>query len=179
MKRFTFSLAAIVLLGFTSCKKNPPTVDFDIVCPQATFTIVGSAQPPENHDLTTGDITTNSADRFTANNTSADRVDSAFITKLEIKITSPPLEDFNLLDSIIASIEGAGLTKTEIARDVPHTNDNSKTITFSPGKVDVKEFVKLDKVKLWFWCSLDEDPLNNVTISVDVTFTVYARENES
>lgn len=178
MKYFTIPLAAVALLALSSCKGKVKAIEFDLVC-QGNFQIVGSAQAGQSFFQSTGDITTNSASTFTTKNTAADRIDSAVITTLKLTITSPALEDFDLIEWVLASLTGTGLTELSVASDQPHTDNASKTLTFSAGSVDVKEFVKLDKFRARFSIKLDQDPLNNVSITVDITFKVFARENES
>jgi hypothetical protein len=112
-----------------------------------------------------------------AMNTTADLVDSAHITQLELTITSPALENFDLIDTIRAYLFD-GVNEVQVAIDQPHVDDGAKTITFQANHVDVKEFVKLDMFKCRFWISLDENPLNNISITVDVTFKVYAKEQK-
>jgi hypothetical protein len=176
MRHISIPAAVVALLCFASCKKAK-VVEFDLQY-QSSFQIVGSSQAGENFFQSTPDIATNTAQKFTDNNTSAELVDSAFITLLRLTITFPSAENFDLVDTIGASLTAAGLTELKVVPDAAHANDASKIYTFATTKVNIKEFIKGTAFKARFYLSLDENPLNNITIDVELEATVYARENE-
>lgn len=167
-------LAATVLLP--ACKKVK-SIEFDLNY-QTLITIQGSAMAPQEFSISSSDIITDSDAEFASRNTSAERVDSARVTNLKLTIQAPPSQDFDLLAFIRANLTAAGLSQMQIASIDPYGDGGSKVITFSASG-DVKEFIKKDKFQTRFDVKLDEDPDGNVTIQVEITVRVYARENES
>jgi len=186
MSKLILVVLSLFVLGFTSCKKKdepdpgpqPKTVSFDLTY-SSQMQISGSSQPHDQEfAISTPNISTNSAAEFTSHNTSADRVDSAYITNYNLTIKFPTTQTFDLLRWIRSYIESEG-SSDFLVQDIDTFMDNgSKVLSFVLPKANFKEAIKKDNIKAKCVIKLDQGPMDNVTIDVDLGFKVYARENQ-
>lgn len=171
MKQLWFALAAVAVLGFSSCDFDELT-QFDMEF-NSSITVPASSGINLPFDLFTPEITTNSESTFGSNNTSADLIESIKLKAMNLDITAPGDRDFDFLNSIKIYIDADGLSEILIASltDIPADVDN---IDLEINDNDLKDYLTQEKFKLRVETVTDEFLSNDVNIDVKSTYRVDA-----
>lgn len=167
------TLTAVSMLG--GCKLIDKLTKFDIDY-TSSFTIPSTIIPISVLNLFTPDITTNTTQTFSNNNTRADLVESVTLKKLKLTITSPAGKEFDFLKSAIVYISADGLPEVEVARidDIDDATTGG-SIDMQPSGRELKEYLKKDKITLRVSTTTDQVVTESVNVRVDATFYVDAK----
>lgn len=172
IKNFIYILA--VLLSFSSCKLLDKLTQFNL--PYSTsFTIPAAPIPGILGDIFTPDITTNSEQVFSNNNTKSNLLEKVLLKSIKLTITSPTGKTFDFLKSADVFISADGLDEIKVAsiNDIDDAVGNS--INMVTTNDDLKEYLKKDKIKIRVGTTTDKIVTENVTIKTDAIFFVDAK----
>jgi hypothetical protein len=172
MKRIITLFITVCLLN--SCDKLDELTKFDLAY-DSMVEIKSSANLNLPFDVFTPDVETNSESEFEVNDTRKDLVEEIRLTKLSLNITSLNNQDFTFLESIEVFLSAEGLQEIRIAyiEDVPDTTGNS--ISLNLEDMDLKDYIKKDKVNLRLNTVTDKVLTNDVSITVQSIFFVDAK----
>ena len=122
------------------------------------------------------EVTTNSTQTFTNNNTRSDLIEEVLLKKLVLTITSPSAQKFDFLKSADLFISADGLPEIKVA-SVDNINDATvgNTIEMVPSAQDLKEYLKKSKITIRVAATADKTTDNSITVKVDATFFVDAK----
>ncbi|MCF6184842.1 MAG: hypothetical protein L3J56_09525, partial [Bacteroidales bacterium] len=132
------SLLLIATVLTFSCKK---LLTFDI-SDSTTTTVDANILPFQLPvEIPTPDITTNSENEFSQNNTNVDLVKEIILKKLSLTITSPSDKTFSFLKSIEIYISADGEDETKLAWN-DNVDSNAKSIELETTKSALDKYVK-------------------------------------
>lgn len=179
MKKNTLSFFAIAAFIFTlsSCKLLDKLTQFNVdysttfTIPPTTILDIGLPINPG-----TSNITTNSAQTFTNNNTSADHIKSVMLKSLKLTITSPSGKKFDFLKSAVIYISADGLPKVQVA-SIDNINDATvgNTIDLTPTTADLKEYLIKPSYTVSETVTTSGSNSDNVDVKADATFLVQGK----
>lgn len=177
MTKSKFTFFAIIAFTFiiSSCKLIDKLTQFNV--PYSTsFTIPASLIPGILGDIFTPDITTNSEQVFTNNNTKADLVEKVLLKSLKLTITNPSGKKFDFLKSADVYVSADGLAEIKVA-SISNIDDATvgSSIDMTPTTDDLKEYLKKSKVKIRVSTTTDKIVTENVDVKVDAVFFVDAK----
>lgn len=172
MKIIVLLFLTICLLN--SCDKIDELTKFDLEY-NSMVEIKSTANLSLPFDVFTPDVETNSESEFEVNDTRKDLVEDIRLRKLDLDITSPSDQDFSFLESVEVFLSAEGLQEIRIAYvdEVPDTIGNS--ISLDVEDVDIKEYIKKDKVNLRLNTVTDKALTNDCSITVKSIFFVDAK----
>ncbi len=174
-KTIFFSAFAVIAFILSSCKLIDKLTKFDVDY-TTSYVIPGTLVPITVLNSNTPDITTNSQQTFTNNNTNADRVESVTLKKLTLTITNPSGQKFDFLKSADVYISADGLPEIKVAT-IDNIDDATvgSSLDMVPGGQDLKEYIKKDKITMRVSTTTDKVVASDVTVRVDATFFVDAK----
>ncbi len=140
---------------FMSCEKLDELTKFDLSY-ESSVTIPGTLGIDTPFEVATPDITTNSEQAFSGENTSKDHVQEIILKKLTLDLQSPPDSDFSFLKSLTLYIDADGLDKLKMASNSSIPDDVGKTIEMSTTSKDLKEYIFKDKFNISVEVTTDE-----------------------
>ncbi|HMV14769.1 MAG TPA: hypothetical protein PKK18_06705 [Chitinophagales bacterium] len=159
---------------FSSCKLIDKLTKFDVNY-STNYTIPASLVPGILGDIFTPDITTNSEQIFTNNNTKADLLEQVNLKSLQLTITSPSGKTFDFLKSASVFVSADGLPEVKIAY-IDNIDDSvGNSISLNATGVELKEYLKKSKIKIRVANTTDKIVSENVTIKIDAVFFVDAK----
>ena len=175
-----FALIAIVVV-LNSCKLLDKLTQFNVDY-STTFTIppsslLGGIGVPLNVPGSSADqVTTNSAQTFSNNNTSADHIKSVNLKTLKLTITSPSGKKFDFLKSAILYISADGLPKIQVA-SIDNIDDATvgNTINLTPVTADLKDYLIKSTYTVSETVTTSQNNTDNVDIKADATFLVQGK----
>ncbi len=171
-------LVAVILLVFLTlfgCKMLNKLTQFDV--PYTTsFTIPAAPLMGLLSDIYTPDITTNSEQTFSGNNTAANLVQEVTLESLKLTITSPQGKTFDFLKSAEVYIRADGLPEVKVA-SIDNINDATvgNTLEMIPSGGNLKEYLKKDVIKLTIRSTTDKVLSQSVEVRIDAVFMVDAK----
>lgn len=177
-KLFSSPLKAVafstVLLFFSfSCEEVNDLTKFDIEY-EKTFTIPGTIGIDTPITIPTPDITTNSEEKFSGNDTKKELVEEIIMKQLTLSIQSPSDGDFSFLERLTIYIDAEGMEQTKIATRESIPDDVGSTLEMETPSVDLKEYIFKDSFKLKTTVTTDETIMEDHEIKADMVFTVDA-----
>ena len=170
-----YFILATIAIAMSSCKLIDKLTSFNVDY-STTYTIPATLIPITILSANTPDITTNSEETFTNNNTKSDHIQEVLLKKLTLTITSPSGQKFDFLKSAAVYISADGLPEVQVA-----TIDNidgstvGNSIEMNPSGQDLQEYVKKSKITLRVSSTTDKVVSNDVTVRVDAKFWVNAK----
>jgi hypothetical protein len=126
-------------------------------------------------NLFTPDIESNAESTFSVNNTRKDLIQEIRLTKLDLKISSPPSASFDFLKSITIFISAEGLPEIEIAAKDNIPDNVGAFLSLDTKDVDLKEYIKKDQFKLRLNTTTDQVITSDYHIDVQLSFFVDAK----
>lgn len=176
-RSFLMKSIAIMIISvagsFTSCEKLDELTKFDMSY-ESTVTIPGTLGIDTPFEMTTPDITTNSEQEFSGENTNKDHVQEILLKKLTLNLQSPSDSDFSFLKSLTLYIDADGLDKLQIASKSSIPDDVGQTIEMSTTSKDLKEYIFKDKFKLSVEVTTDEMISEDHEVLISSTYQVDA-----
>jgi hypothetical protein len=174
-KIIIFCAVAIFVCVLNGCKLIDKLTKFDVDY-STSIVIPQTVIPIQVLNINTPDITTNSEQTFSNNNTAADRIESVILKRLTLTITSPSGQKFDFLESAAVFISADGLSEIQVASisDIDDATVGS-VIEMNPSGQDLKEYIKKSKIKLRVTTTTDKVISQDVHVKVDATFFVDAK----
>ncbi len=173
-KRSFFAIA-VLLIFFSSCKLLDKLTQFNLPY-STTFTIPASPIPGILGDLFTPDITTNSEQVFSNNNTRSNLLEKVLLKSLKLTITSPSGKTFDFLKSAEVFVSADGIAEIKVA-SINNIDDATvgNSINMVTTNDDLKEYLKKDKIKIRVGTTTDKIVTENIDIKIDAIFFVDAK----
>lgn len=168
MKHFVLLLLCTSVLF--SCKKKG--ISFS-VNHRANFRVESSSPLNLPFEVGTPDVTTNSSQEFSNNNTTPNLVKEVTLQELTLTITAPAGKTFSFLKSAEIFISTNSSNEIKLASVENNTSARS-TITLQPTNANLLEYIKADKYKLRSRIVTKETLTQPVDIRCDVRFKVTA-----
>lgn len=166
-------LVSMMLLT-VSCEEVNELTKFDIEYDKS-FTVEanwGIIETPMS--IPTPDITTNSEEKFSGNDTKKDLVEEIVLKELVLTVESPSDSDLSFLKSLTLYIDADGMDETEIASSDSIPDDIGKTLDMETTSVDLKEYIFKDSFSLRTEVTTDETISKDHEINAAMVFTVDA-----
>ncbi len=176
MKKISLYLSLLVFaLVLNSCKLIDKLTSFNVDY-TTTYTVPATVIPITILNSNTPDITTNSEQTFTNNNTKSDHIQEVILKKLTLTITSPSGQKFDFLKSADVFISAPGLPEIKVA-SIDNIDDATvgNSIEMIPNGQDLKEYIKKDKITMRVSSTTDKVVTQDVTVRVDAKFWVNAK----
>lgn len=177
MKKPNFTLLAFFTISviISSCKLIDKLTKFDVDY-STSYTIPASPIPGILGDIFTPDITTNSSQVFTNNNTKSDLLEEVLLKKLKLTITSPSGKKFDFLKSADVFVSADGLPELKVA-SISEIDDATvgNSIELTPTTQDLKEYIKKSTIRIRVMNTTDKIVTEDININIDATFAVDAK----
>jgi len=171
--RWSILFFALLLLGFSSCKKINQLLTFTV---NDTSEVTIDANPLPitlPFEIWTPPITTNSDEEFQNNNTKSSLVKDVYITHLYLKIKSPSDKTFSFLKSMAIYISTNDDDEIELAHK-DNISSDAKEIQLTVTSARLDTYIKADSYKLRTEVTTRETLTEKVTIGIDMSFKVTA-----
>jgi hypothetical protein len=168
MKHFILLLLCTSVL--LSCKKKG--ISFS-VNHRANFRVESSSPLNLPFEIGTPDVTTNSSQEFSNNNTAPNLVKEVTLQELTLTITAPAGKTFSFLKSAEIFISTNSSNEIKLA-SVENNTSAGSTITLQPANANLLEYIKADKYKLRSRIVTKETVTQPVDIRCDARFKVTA-----
>jgi len=165
-------LVSMMLLTF-SCEEINDLTKFDIEYDKS-FTVPATLGIDTPISISTPDITTNSEEKFSGNDTKKDLVEEIVLKKLVLTLETPTDSDLSFLKSLTLYIDADGMDETEIASSESISDDIDKTLEMEIPSVDLKEYIFKDSFSIRTKVTTDETISEEHEIIAAMVFTVDA-----
>lgn len=168
-------LVSIMLLT-VSCEEANELTKFDIEY-EESFTVPAILAIDTLRSISTPDITTNSEEKFSGNDTKKDLVEEIVLKELVLTLETPehPDSDLSFLKSLTLYIDAEGMDETEIASSESIPDDIGNTLDMETTSVDLKEYIFKDSFSLRTEVTTDETISEDHEINAAMVFTVDAK----
>ncbi len=168
MKQFILILFCSVVL--LACKKKG--ISFK-VNHSANFRVESSSPLNLPFEIGTPDVTTNSSQEFSNNNTAPNLVKEVTLEEITFTITAPSGKTFSFLKSAEIFISTNGSNEIKLA-SIDNNTSAASTITLQPTDANLLEYIKADKYKLRSRIVTKETLTQAVDIRCNTRFKVRA-----
>ena len=172
-KLLAFALFLIVM-SFSGCKKLDQLTQFNVKY-ESSVTIPATAALNLPFDLFTPDITTNSEQEFSVNNTGKNLIDEINLKSMELQITNPGDGDFSFLKSVEIFIKAEGLDEIKIASKDNIDVNTGNTIQLDTSDDNLKEYIMKDSFSLRVQTVTDKVIDQDYDVKITSTFHVNAK----
>ncbi|MFD2720580.1 hypothetical protein ACFST9_17800 [Hymenobacter monticola] len=173
----TFLLACfLLLLGASSCKKIEDLLTFQINDSTSFQVPATGVFSTTLLSLPGATVNSSSSNTFSANNTSADRVQDVTLDRLTLTATDPAGQNFDFLKSVsiyIAS-DASGTNKTLLASLNP-VPAGQTTITLTPSGNKLDAYLRNGSYTLFTDVTMAQPLRQNTTLRADSRFNVKAK----
>ena len=143
----------------------------------SSFVIPKTAILETAADYAPSAITTNSADLFSKNGTSAKNITSISLSEIKFTVTDPQNENFDFMESIEIYIKADGLDERLISTDMSIPETQLTSITGALPDVNLVEYLSKDHYTLRFKIITDQGIPSDFTLNASQTFVVDAKKN--
>jgi hypothetical protein len=159
----------------TSCKLIDKLTQFNVPY-TSNFTIPASPIPGLLGDIFTPDISTNSEQVFSNNNTNSGLLEQVLLKTLKLTITSPSGKKFDFLKSADVYLSADGLAEIKVA-SIDNIDDATvgNSINMVTSNEDLKEYLKKSKFKIRVVTTTDKIVTEDVSVKIDASFFVDAK----
>jgi len=171
MKSVIFIVSMMLLT--VSCEEVNELTKFDIEYDKS-FTVPATLGIDTPISLSTPDITTNTEEKFSGNDTKKDLVEEIVMKELVLTLQSPSDSDLSFLKSLTLYINADGMDETEIASSESISDDIGKTLEMETPSVDLKEYIFKDSFSIRTKVTTDETISEEHEINAAMVFTVDA-----
>lgn len=162
-----------IMLIAVSCEEVDELTKFDIEY-EESFTVPATLGIDTPISLPTPDITTNSEEKFSGNDTKKDLVEEIVMKELVLTLESPSDSDLSFLKSLTLYIKAEGMEETEIASRESIPDDIGQTLEMETTSVDLKEYIFKDSFSLRTRVTIDKTISEEHEMNAAMTFTVDA-----
>ena len=159
----------------TSCKLIDKLTQFNVPY-TSNFIIPASPIPGLLGDIFTPDISTNSEQVFSNNNTNSGLLEQVLLKTLKLTITSPSGKKFDFLKSADVYLSADGLAEIKVA-SIDNIDDATvgSSINMVTSNEDLKEYLKKSKFKIRVVTTTDKIVTEDVSVKIDASFFVDAK----
>ena len=166
----------IIAIFFISigCKKFDKLTEFDLKYNQ-TVIIPSSTIINLPINIPTPDFTTNSEQTFSQNNTKTDLIQSIYINKLDLLISTPVSGNFNFLKSATIYLSSPNLPEITVAWKDPVLNNNANQLSLDLSSDNLIEYLKSDTIRLKLVTVTDELITSDYHVEIKAGFHVKAK----
>lgn len=164
----------MVLTAATACKAVKKLTQFTIDYNQ-TITIPSTIGLNLPFNIYTPPIPTNTTTEFELHNTRANLIERIELRRLHLKLVSPAYSDFSFLNSVKVFLSAEGLPETQVAWKENIPNSVGKELDLETTNVDLKEYLKRDKISLRVSTITDKLIASEHRVDLTATFFVDAR----
>lgn len=173
MNRSVVFLLLTIALSSAGCKALKKLTQFRIN--QSTeFSIPSTLLVNVPVSLPSPEITTNSAQTFSNNNTNADLIESVKLEEMKLTITAPAGKSFSFLKDIQLYLSAPGLQEVLVAEKLNVTSTTGELL-LDVKDLELKEYLKQDKISLRSQVVTDELITQTVEVKADSRFFVDAK----
>ena len=165
-------LVSMMLLA-VSCEEVNELTKFDIEYDKS-FTVPATLGIDTPISISTPDITTNSEEKFSGNDTKKDLIEEIVLKELVLTLESPTNSDLSFLKSLTLYIDADGMDETEIASSESIPDDIGKSLEMETPSVDLKEYIFKDSFSIRTKVTTDETISEEHEINAAMVFTVDA-----
>ena len=169
-------LLAVLLLGASGCKKIEDLLTFKIDDSSSFVVPASGVLNTTVLSLPGATVNSSSSGTYSANNTSADRVQDVTLERLNLTVTDPAGQNFDFLKTVkiyIAS-DNQGTNKTLLASlDPVPTGQTTISLTPSGAKLDM--YLRNGSYSLFTDVTLAQPVRQNTTVRADSRFSVKAK----
>ena len=165
-------LVSMMLLT-VSCEEVNELTKFDIEYDKS-FTVETTFGVETPISISTPDITTNSEEKFSGNDTKKDLVEEIVMKELVLTLQSPSDSDLSFLKNLTLYIDAEGMEETEIASRENIPDDIGSKIEMETTNADLKEYIFKDSFSLRTKVTTDETISEDHEINAAMVFTVDA-----
>jgi hypothetical protein len=174
MKRIKVTLItslSLVLLAI-GCKKIEQLLTFHI-SDECTTTIQSTTPVNLPFEVPTPDVTTNSSQEFSNNNTKAGLVKDVKLDELKITITNPSAKTFSFLKSVHLYISTGSHDEIELAY-LDNISSTTNTVNLITTQSKLDQYVKASGYKLRTSVVTRETLTQNTDVKINLRFKVTA-----
>lgn len=173
MKKLLLFIALVTFASFQGCNALKKLTQFRVN--QSTdFSVPSSLLVNVPISLPSPDITTNSSQTFTNNNTSADMIESVKLEEMKLTITAPSGKSFSFLKDIQLYLSAPNLPEVLVAEKL-NVSSTTGELLLDVKDVELKEYLKKDKLSLRSQVLTDEVLTQSIQIKADSRFFVDAK----
>jgi len=162
-----------MMLLAVSCEEVNELTKFDIEYDKS-FTVPAKLVIETPMSIPTPDITTNSEEKFSGNDTKKDLIEEIVLKELVLTLESPTNSDLSFLKSLTLYIDADGMDETEIASSESIPDDIGKSLEMETPSVDLKEYIFKDSFSIRTKVTTDETISEEHEINAAMVFTVDA-----
>ncbi len=174
MKNILFAAVTVAVLVLGACKALDKLTQFNLEY-RTTYDYPANLPPFETDSLQTPEIVTNADREFAINNTHKNLIESVLLKQLTVTVKSPANQSFSFLRSVQVYISAQGLPSKLVAYKYDIGNDAGKVLNLELMDVDLKDYVKKDKINLHITSYTDELVRSNTSVEVYAKFFVDAK----
>ena len=162
-----------VMLLTVSCEEVNDLTKFDIEYDKS-FTVPATLGIDTPISISTPDITTNSEEKFSGNDTKKNLIEEIIMKELVLTLQSPSDSDLSFLKNLTLYIDADGMEEREIASRMSIPNDIGKTLEMETPSLDLKEYIFKDSFSIRTKVTTDETISEEHEINAAMVFTVDA-----
>lgn len=173
MKKMFLLLVVVAIAAVQGCNALKKLTQFRVN--QSTeFSVPSSLLVNVPVSLPSPDITTNSSQTFSNNNTNADLIESVKLEEMKLTITAPAGKSFSFLKDIQLYLSAPGLQEVLVAEKLNVTSTTGELL-LDVKDVELKEYLKKDKLSLRSQVVTDEVLTQSIQVKADSRFFVDAK----
>ena len=172
--RNVIAIGSIVFVLLAGCKALDKLTQFNLEY-RTTYEYPSNLPPFETDSLQTPEIVTNADREFAINNTHKNLIESVLLRQLRITIKTPPQQQFSFLRAVQIYISAEGLPSKLVAYKYDIGNDAGQVLDLNLVDIDLKDYVKKDKINLHVTSYTDELVRSNTSVEVYARFFVDAK----
>lgn len=163
----------ISIITFSSCNEAEKLLTFNIKT-EADIVIPSTIGINTPLSIPTPDISTNSQQEFSNNDTKKELVKDVKLTTLSLQIIKPANETFGFLKKITIFIKAEGLPEKKLAYLDPVPDNTGNTIQLKPTNEKLDEYVKADAFSIRTEAVTDKGVFQDIEIKAKMNFKVTA-----
>lgn len=165
--------ACLAVLVVCSCDEVEDLLTFRIN-DKTSFRVESNASPIAlPFEIPTPDVTSDSQQQYTNNNTNASLVRDVKLEQLKLTITNPQTKTFSFLKSIRIYISSDQSNEIQLAA-AENIADDARTVELIPTKQKLDTYIKASSYNLRTEVTTDETLTEAVDIQADLKFLVTA-----
>lgn len=176
--KFFYAGFFALLLGVGGCKAIENLLTFQVSDSSSFVVPASGVLNTAVLSLPGATVNSSSSGTYSANNTSADRVQDVSLDRLALTVTDPAGQNFDFLKSVkvyIAS-DNAGTNKTLLASLSPVPTGQT-TITLTPSGAKLDAYLRNGSYSLFTDVEMAQPVRQNTTVRADSRFNVKAKLN--
>ena len=176
LSKFIVAGGFALLLGASGCKKIEDLLTFQVNDSSSFVVPASGILNTTVLSLPGATVNSSSSGTYSANNTSADRVQDVTLDRLALTVTDPAGQTFDFLKSvkIYIATDNSGTNKTLLASLSPVPTGQT-TINLTPSGAKLDLYLRSNSYTLYTDVELAQAVRQNTTVRADSRFNVKAK----